>query len=495
MTRLQDFAAQALQFDAQRHAVEFEGRWRTWGEFRDIASRVSALLAAGGAHPQAPVVLAPRNRPSVLAAFLALTAEGRNIRMIYVYQSPGGMVRDILKAKPAAFIAPLEDFSVDVVTALRAEGILGVALTDDDAIVVEGCERAAADVELGPAEPQIQVLTSGTTGPPKLFAFSYDLIAQHMVSTNSVVGGADDAATLTPMFLFFPLGGSSGIYATLPVLLRGIRGVLVDRFTLGAWRDYVVRYRPAWAGAPASAVQMILDAEVPAEELASLRAFSPAAAPVPLAAHRAFEARYGIPILLAYGATEFGGPVAMMTPELQAEWGPAKVGSVGRPYLGAQLRVVDAETGALLPAGREGLLEVQAPRIGDQWIRTADVGLIDEDGFIFHRGRADGAIMRGGFKLLPETIEQALLKHPAVSAVSAVGVADARVGEVPVAAIRLRPGVCEPTPEALERHAREHLPATHIPTRWTFVDTLPVNHAMKVDRAAVRRLFETPADG
>lgn len=60
---------------------------------------------------------------------------------------------------------------------------------------------------------------------------------------------------------------------------------------------------------------------------------------------------------------------------------------------------------AVLNAGQEGLLEVISPRIGPDWIRTSDIGLIDADGFLFHRGRADGAIMRGGFKLLPETID------------------------------------------------------------------------------------------
>ena len=112
-----------------------------------------------------------------------------------------------------------------------------------------------------------------------------------------------------------------------------------------------------------------------------------------------------MPILLSYGATEFGGPVSRMTLELHATWG-RKIWQCGaRPARGAAARGRRGHC-AVLPPGQEGILEVISPRIGPDWIRTSDIAVIDEDGFLFHRGRADGAIIRGGFKLLPETIEQ-----------------------------------------------------------------------------------------
>jgi acyl-CoA synthetase (AMP-forming)/AMP-acid ligase II len=115
--------------------------------------------------------------------------------------------------------------------------------------------------------------------------------------------------------------------------------------------------------------------------------------------------------------------------------------------------------------------------------------MIDEDGFLFHRGRADGAIMRGGFKLLPETIERALLLHPAVSAAAVIGVADLRLGQVPVAAVEFKPGTMPPSEADLEAHLRQHVPATHIPVRWRFVDELPRTPSFKVDRPGLCRLF------
>ena len=99
-----------------------------------------------------------------------------------------------------------------------------------------------------------------------------------------------------------------------------------------------------------------------------MRALMTGAAPLDPTVQRAFEERYGIPVLLAYGATEFGGPVALMTLDLYKEWGQKKFGSVGRPFAGAQLRVINPETGAVLPPNTQGLLELIAPRMGPDWI-------------------------------------------------------------------------------------------------------------------------------
>jgi acyl-coenzyme A synthetase/AMP-(fatty) acid ligase len=265
--------------------------------------------------------------------------------------------------------------------------------------------------------------------------------------------------------------------------------VQTDRFALDVWRDYVRRYRPITLGIPPAGVQMVLDAEISPEELASVRWINTGAAPLDPAVHRAFEARYGIPIMLSYGATEFAGAAAMMTPELHEQWGAKKFGSVGRPLPGISVRVIDPATGGVLPAGDEGLLEVIVSRLGPDWIRTSDIGIVDGDGFIFLRGRADGAIMRGGFKILPETIERALLLHEAISAAAVVGIPDRRLGEVPVAAVQLRPAARVPSSFELEQHLRCHLLATHLPVDWRFVADLPKNASFKIDRAAVKTMF------
>lgn len=482
---LQERCARALAQPASQPAIEFHKQWIGWGEIRHVAERVGALIDAGGRPSRAPLAFVPRNRPSAIAALLALLAGGEHVRMIYAFQSPAAIARDLARLRPAVVIAAAEDFADDVLVALRETGAVGIALREMGADAVAGFERFRGTTpETVAGAPRIEILTSGTTGPPKPFAIDYELIARHFIRN------ADDDAQRPPTLLFFPFGNISGIYSTLPPLVQGQRVVLLERFSVAGWHDFVVRYRPENGGLPPAGVQMVLDANIPKADLASVRFVGTGAAPLDPAVQRAFEQRYGIPILLSYGATEFGGPVTVMTAELHAQWGEAKFGSVGRALPGAQLRVIDTDSGEVLPPGHEGVLEVVSPRIGPHWIRTSDIAVIDADGFVFHRGRADGAIMRGGFKLLPETIERALLLHPAVSAAAATGIADHRLGEVPAVAIQCRPGIAAPGVVQLEAHLRQHVPATHVPTVWRFVDELPRTPSLKVDRPALRRLLQ-----
>jgi long-chain acyl-CoA synthetase len=492
VTSLAELSEQALAREATQPAIEFEGRWFHWGDMRRVADRLRAALDACGAGPSAPVVFVPRNRPSAIAAMLGLIAARRTIKMIYAFQSAAGIARDVERLKPAVVVGAAEDFSDELITALRTLGVAAIALREMDAAAVPGLARIQRppDAQAPPAPPQIEILTSGTTGPPKQFAIGYEVIARHYIrATPSTGAPGQDFSQSIPTLLYFPLSNISGLYTTLPSLLQGDRAVLLDRFTVAGWHDYVLRYRPTVGGLPPAGVQMVLDADIPKADLASFRTFGTGAAPLDPTVQRAFEAHYGIPILLSYGATEFVGPVTAMTPALHAEWGEKKFGSVGRSLPGSQLRVVDPETGTVLPPGEEGLLEVISPRVGPHWIRTSDIAMIDADGFVFLRGRADGAITRGGFKLLPETIERALLLHPAVSEAAVVGVSDRRLGQVPAAAVQFKPGVEQPNEAELEAHLREHVPATHIPVRWRFVDELPRTPSFKVDRPGLRGLF------
>lgn len=491
-TSLPLLAARALLRDPGAPAIDHDGRWHDWGDVATVARDIRAALDDSGIASDAPVAFVPRNRPAALAALLALIAQGRTIRMIYAFQSPSGIARDVARLQPAALVAFRDDISPPVLDIVRAQGIAAVALDGMRAAPVPGAARATGDAlgRIAAGEPQVQILTSGTTGPPKPFAISYRLLEDHFLASPLARRQVADPQAAIPFLLYFPIGNITGLYSTLPMLVRGQRVMLLERFTLDGWLDHVRRYRPAHAGLPAPCVRQLLDADVDPADLASLRAIGTGAAPLDPEVQRAFEDRYGIPILLSYGATEFAGPVSSMTADLHARWGRAKIGSVGRAMPGAQLRIVDADSGDVLPPGTEGLLEVISPRIGADWIRTSDCALIDADGFLFLQGRADGAIMRGGFKLLPESIERALMLHPDVAEAAVTGVPDARVGQVPAAAIRLRAGATAPAPQQLERHLRHRLLATHIPAKWLFVSDLPRTPSLKTDRVALARLFD-----
>ncbi|WP_336974219.1 long-chain fatty acid--CoA ligase [Sphingobium aromaticiconvertens] len=486
---LPDLAKRALARDPARRAIEFEGVWHDWGAVRQLADSVTDLINAAGVAPDAAIGLVARSRPEMVAALIGLVAAGRTIQMIYAFQSPTVIARDIRALKPGVVIVVAQDMTDALDCVLAEQGIAGIVLDAMAAHAAPGhAQSRIKDVAVHDM-PQIEVLTSGTTGPPKRFPISFDMMARHYMGNRMMGARHDDVEAGPPFLLFYPLGNISGIYSTLPTMLRGQPVMLLDRFSLEAWHDFVLRYRPTASGIPPSAFRMLLDADIPREDLASLKAMASGAAPLDPSVQRAFEARYGIPVLMSYGATEFGGPVAAMTLELVEQFDGAKLGSVGRPLPGARLQVVDPVTDALLPAGCEGLLEVSTPRIGQEWIRTSDIAVIDADGFLFIRGRADGAIMRGGFKLLPETIERALLEHPAIGAAAVVGVADTRLGQVPGAAIQRKAGAAPLSAAEAEAHLRNHVPATHIPVHWRMVDDLPKNPSMKIDRPAVAKLF------
>ncbi|WP_093400400.1 class I adenylate-forming enzyme family protein [Sphingomonas sp. OK281] len=483
MRPLTELCAETLTIDPSRSAIEFDGIWHDWGAVQRLAAEMRALLAALGIGVRT-VSFVPRNRPSALAAFLGMLVDGRSVRMIYAFQSAPAIAAAIERAGSAVVVMAEDDFTPEVRAVLASRSMAGIALSGMSAQLVTGFDRAEPRPDDGP--PRVEILTSGTTGPPKPFAIPHAVIAQFVLAQGMSL--IDDPAE-PPFLMSFPIGNISGVYSIAASLLRGKRIVLLDRFSVEAWRAFVVRYRPSTGGAPPAAVAMILDAEIPVADLSSLKFFSTGAAPLDPDVQRRFEVRYGIPILLSYGATEFGGPVAAMTPQLHDEWGPAKFGSVGRAMPGVALRVRHFDTGEILGPGVEGILEVVSPRMGPDWIRTSDIAVVDADEFLFHRGRADGAIMRGGFKILPETIEAVLLRHPSVSTAAVVGVPDPRVTEVPGAVIAVKPGSSAPSIAALEAYIRQYLPATHCPVHWRFVDALPKNPSFKIDRPALKRMF------
>jgi acyl-CoA synthetase (AMP-forming)/AMP-acid ligase II len=155
--------------------------------------------------------------------------------------------------------------------------------------------------------------------------------------------------------------------------------------------------------------------------------------------------------------------------------------------------VVD-DDGETLGANRVGLLEVKPGQLGPSatWMRTTDMARIDADGFVWIVGRADQAIIRGGFKVMPDDVRIALEGHPAVAGAAVVGRSDERLGETPVAMVELR----EPTStdaDALVQYLRTRLARYEIPTEIAIVDTIPRTPSGKADLSAVQRFFNESA--
>lgn len=488
---LDAMVAGALEGAPTDRALRHKGVWRDWGWMRAVAESVNARLSEGGVDDQQVVAFIPRNSPECAAALLGLIAGKRDVVMIYAYQSPEAIARKLEELACSAVVAPRDLWAEPVREAAARTGALGIAL-EPAAAVVEGTAFRPGEAHRVAAERRgIALLTSGTTGPPKIFHMDYDLIHRAMLNESGASNRKPDPAV--PVLHYHPFGNIAGVYSYLPLVAARQPVVMLDKYSVAGWLDYVREYRPVASGMPSAGFGMVLDADVPVEDLADIKYMRAGAAPVDPGIHRAFEARYGVTILLSYGATEFGGVVAAMTPEDHARFGEAKFGSVGRPWAGARFRVLNPETGEELAPGVQGILEVHAPRMGDQWIRTTDLAVVDEDGFLYHRGRSDGAIMRGGFKIVPEVVTEALHSHPAIAAAAVVGVPDRRLGEVPVAVYELRANASPPSPASIEAHLRALIPATHLPVAYHQVTSLPRTPSFKLDIATIRKLASAAA--
>src|SRR5262249_36967794 len=160
-------------------------------------------------------------------------------------------------------------------------------------------------------------------------------------------------------------------------------------------------HRPATASLVPAALRMVLEADIDPADLASVRSVVSGTAPLSPDDADAFMAKYGIPVLGSYAATEFGGGVAGWNLADHRPFWAVKRGSVGRAHAGWELRVVAPADDRVLGVDEEGLLEVKAAQLGEgsSWIRTTDLARIDADGFLWILGRADRVIIRGGFKV------------------------------------------------------------------------------------------------
>ena len=485
-----DFAetlAARLRGFGDRPCIEFERKWYSGNDITAYIDHIADALSRAGVSPTDPVGVVVRNRVPHAAAILGFVAARRPVAMVYSYQSPQSIARDIEALRMPAVVLDREDWTEPVAQAVSRIGAAAVVVS------LGGVELAATRTRIDGVDPDpalasagIHILTSGTTGPPKRIPVRTQML-HHTVLSMTV--GQNPSPDDPPELVYWPFG-SIGVCQLLTGPYVGKRTVLLEKFTVDEWVRAVKTYKIRRNGVQPAIVRMLLDADVAMEDLASLEYLAGGSAPLEPQLREEFERRYGIPVLWAYGATEFAGSACAWTPALYRQYGDSKRDSVGKPLPGVQVRVVDPDTGEELDSGHTGFLEAHIDVIGPDWIHTTDLASIDADGFVSIHGRGDGAIIRGGFKILPETVRRELLRHPAVRDACVVGVRDRRLGEVPFAAVELRPGSSTPADSELKDWVRASLPSHHVPVAVMVVDELPRNAAMKVRPGDVAALYD-----
>jgi acyl-CoA synthetase (AMP-forming)/AMP-acid ligase II len=337
------------------------------------------------------------------------------------------------------------------------------------------------------------MLTSGTTGPPKRVPLTYDTLLRVLVGAKHYERNPDEELRLRSGITIVnsPLVHLGGLFRILQCVNDGRSFCLLEKFRVDEWADAVRRHRPRTVSLVPAALRMVLDADLDPADLASVRSVVSGTAPLSPDDADAFRDRYGVPVLISYAATEFGGAVAGWNLEDHERFWATKRGSVGRAHSGCELRVVDPGTGEPLGPDEEGLLEVKARQLGDtaEWARTTDQARIDADGFVYILGRADQAIIRGGFKVRPDDVRAALEHDPRVRGAAVVARADARLGAVPVAAVELRTNAEPVSAQQLLAAAAAVLARYELPEEVKLVDALPRTPSGKVDLVAVKELF------
>jgi fatty-acyl-CoA synthase len=344
--------------------------------------------------------------------------------------------------------------------------------------------------------------TSGTTGNPKGVVYSHRSSYLHALSTCTAnaldVAAGDMVLPIVPMFHANAWG--------LPyaALMAGADLVMPDRFLDGASLiELIESQRPTLAGAVPTIWNDVLNCleKAPGHDVSSLRLVACGGSAVPVSLMQAFQERHDVYIQQAWGMTETSplATVAKPLPGVSEERHWAMRATQGRPMCGVEVRIVDDEGNPLPGDGKAvGELEVRGPwitgsyylgldaeKFDSGWLRTGDVGCIDEQGYVTLTDRAKDVIKSGGEWISSVELENHLIAHPAVLEAAVVGVPDERWQERPMAVVVLHEGAIA-SPQELREFLADRVVRWWLPERWTFVGQVPRTSVGKYDKKVIR---------
>ncbi|MFF4029364.1 FadD7 family fatty acid--CoA ligase [Streptomyces sviceus] len=448
----------------------------------NTAEFVVALLGAA----RAGLVSAPLD-PALPASQLSARLTALGARAVLVDASASG--------RGAALPVPAWSLRVDVSGAGTAEVSLDPGICD--AVQVQG---AAGELSERDA---LVLFTAGTTDRAKMVPLTHANVAASLRTICATYELGPDDATVAVM----PFFHGHGLFAALLSSLASGGCVLLPergRFSASTFWDDMRAVDATWFTAVPAIHEILLDRserseqEYPGPQAPPLKFVRSCSAPLNTATQRALERTFGAPLLSAYGMTESSHQA---TSEPLPQRGALRQGSVGRPT-GVAVRVVD-RGGRDCPARVEGEVWVQGATVArgyladedasartfvDGWLRTGDLGALDEDGYLSLTGRIKNLINRGGEKISPEHVEDILAGCPGVAEAAVFAVPDAVYGQRVGAAVVVREpdGVGR---EEILRYCRDHLAAFEVPDRLELVTALPYTAKGGLDRKAVQARY------
>lgn len=449
-----------------------------------------------------------------VAAQLNQHAISRGDRLALVMAPGPAMATSLLGSMAVAATAPLvpsspaEVFQED----LRRLRVTQVLVDDDPplALLEAACRQGLPVLRLNPFDwPEAKVSpsphpaphdlalllqTSGTTSKPKVVPLSHAnlLASARAVAEALALGPGDRSLAAMPLFHIH------GIVASLLAPLLAGGSVICCRSNApDVLLKAVAELEPTWLSAVPTLLQGLLTevrrhgSRTPSHKLRLLRSSSSSLPPAVL---EQLEAVFQVPVLEAYGMTEAAHQIC--SNRLPGMGAPRLPGSVGSPA-GPEVVVLDGERQVLSP-GQTGEVAIRGANVtagyeaaeqsgwvtandGQRWFLTGDEGVFDPDGCLTLTGRLKEMINRGGEKVIPRRVDEALLQHPAVDQAIAFAVPHPSLGEDLAAAVVLRTGVALEEQE-LRRHAFTALPPHEVPSRIVFVHELPRGATGKLQR-------------
>jgi long-chain acyl-CoA synthetase len=480
---------------ADRIALISRNRETTYGQLRDQADRLRGGLISHGVVPGDRVAILSGNNRYFVVSYLAVVGMGA-IAVPLNPSSPGPEIeRELVVVRPtAAIIGP---------SAVSAWGDVDLGAVPSLRCVVraEGdpAENEVALDELMAAEPSpvvdvdddhiaVMSFTSGTAGAPRAAMLSHRNLISNVeqdLTARNHTGPGDVVYGVLPLFHIFGLNVVLGVSLTV-----GATVLLVQRFDPAtAVQSIVQRQVTVLPGAPTMWVAFSHFDELPDDSFASVRLALSGAARLPNAVCDRMAERFGLAINEGYGLTE-ASPVVTSSAGLER-----RPGSVGRLLVGQEMRLV-GDDGDDVPVGDAGEIWVRGENVFhgyfeepeatervlvDGWLRTGDIGMVDQDGYLYLLDRAKDLIIVSGFNVFPAEVEEVLQSHPAVAEVGVLGVPHPHHGEAVKAFVVLAPGQ-DIDEDSLIDYARDYLARYKCPSKVLFVDQLPRNASGKLVR-------------
>ena len=406
--------------------------------------------------------------PEALALVLAGAAVGRPIAPL----GPRLTVRELggcIERLAAPLLVAQPQFAEHAREVARAVGL--------EVAVVDGLPCSGRPLPVpAPHDTAVVLHTSGTTGSPKAVPYRHDRMARR-AQLNTALQQLRPGSVFATASPFHHIAGLGNI---MVALAAGASTVSVPRFTVDAWRDLESRGVTHALAVPTMVEMLLRERALP---LRTLRIMQYGASPIhPDTLRMAMAELPGAGFLSLYGQTE-GSPITWLSPadhRLAAAGREELLRSVGRAATGVDMRIENADDTGVgeVTARADHLFAPDA----DGWLRTGDLGRLDDDGYLYLVGRRGDMIIRGGENIHPVEVENRLIEHPRVVDAAVVGVPDKLLGEIVKAFVVAADPANPPGSEELRVFARSSLAGFKVPAEWEFVPLLPRNATGKLLR-------------